>query len=260
MRQPLTARSFSVDGNDPTSNYGATVDMELQTRLSGHRGSITPKKSSREHDYDDDTIQHSNLSQKITRTGVNYHIDQASQIFDTNLAGRQRKKSAARKKGGDFQTKREKRRIYFCCISNEIDLEEVQKSLESFSRSDEREMRTKMYEDVLHSFVDGTSHPDHINEQYDEKAWSDQEGIFRESVHRITEDTVADPRQNASALWAQGGKELFVFEFGAMVFWGYSQSEEVDVVNMVSRNHVRNTRSPVPLHLWSHWHLRDTPR
>ena len=39
--------------------------------------------------------------------------------------GRQRKRMAARSKGGEFQAKRRKRRVYFCCIGSEIDVEKL---------------------------------------------------------------------------------------------------------------------------------------
>ena len=39
--------------------------------------------------------------------------------------GRQRKRMAARSKGGEFQARRRKRRVYFCCIGSEIDVEKL---------------------------------------------------------------------------------------------------------------------------------------
>lgn len=36
--------------------------------------------------------------------------------------GRQSKKGAARTKGGEFQARRRKKRIYFCCVSSEFDV------------------------------------------------------------------------------------------------------------------------------------------
>jgi hypothetical protein len=43
---------------------------------------------------------------------MNSHLDP--------LLGRQRKKNAARSKGGEFRTRRKKRRVNFCCVSSEI--------------------------------------------------------------------------------------------------------------------------------------------
>jgi len=39
--------------------------------------------------------------------------------------GRQRKRIAARSKGGEFQARRRKRRVYFCCLGSEIDVEKL---------------------------------------------------------------------------------------------------------------------------------------
>ena len=43
----------------------------------------------------------------------------------TVRTGRQRKKLAARSKGGEFRTKRRKRRVYFCCVSSDIDVQKL---------------------------------------------------------------------------------------------------------------------------------------
>ena len=39
--------------------------------------------------------------------------------------GRQRKRLAARTKGGEFQARRKKRRVYFCCVSSDIDIQKL---------------------------------------------------------------------------------------------------------------------------------------
>eukprot|EP00601_Ochromonadales_sp_CCMP2298_P002187 CAMPEP_0173174602 /NCGR_PEP_ID=MMETSP1141-20130122/3442_1 /TAXON_ID=483371 /ORGANISM="non described non described, Strain CCMP2298" /LENGTH=229 /DNA_ID=CAMNT_0014096741 /DNA_START=116 /DNA_END=802 /DNA_ORIENTATION=+ len=66
--------------------------------------------------------------------------------------GRQRKRFAARTKGGEFQARRRKRRIYFCCISNDIDVEkladEFGDTYPSFG------MQASMYDEVLHLYKD----------------------------------------------------------------------------------------------------------
>ncbi|RYG91675.1 hypothetical protein EON65_59285, partial [archaeon] len=62
-----------------------------------------------------------------TRT-QSYHDFEDNQTYGnpkTVRTGRQRKKLAARAKGGEFQTKRKKRRVYFCCIASEIDVEKL---------------------------------------------------------------------------------------------------------------------------------------
>jgi uncharacterized Rmd1/YagE family protein len=49
-------------------------------------------------------------------------INLANKIVRT---GRQRKKLAARSKGGEFRAKRKKRRVYFCCVSSDIDVQKL---------------------------------------------------------------------------------------------------------------------------------------
>eukprot|EP01040_Poterioochromonas_malhamensis_P012769 gene12769-13995_t len=69
----------------------------------------------------------------------------------TIRSGRQRKKTAARSKGGEFQTKRRKRRIYFCSIGSEIDVEGL---ADRFLTSEHLGFRGKMFSEVLHLYVE----------------------------------------------------------------------------------------------------------
>ena len=43
-------------------------------------------------------------------------------------SGRQRKKTATRAKGGEFRATTEKKRVYFCCISSEMEMEGLMRS------------------------------------------------------------------------------------------------------------------------------------
>lgn len=69
-----------------------------------------------------------------------------SNITKALRTGRQRKKTAARTKGGEFQAQRRKRRVYFCCISNEID---VEKLVDEF-QVPHFGMTGQLYDEVLH--------------------------------------------------------------------------------------------------------------
>eukprot|EP00597_Dinobryon_sp_UTEXLB2267_P005294 CAMPEP_0170059624 /NCGR_PEP_ID=MMETSP0019_2-20121128/1835_1 /TAXON_ID=98059 /ORGANISM="Dinobryon sp., Strain UTEXLB2267" /LENGTH=444 /DNA_ID=CAMNT_0010264927 /DNA_START=88 /DNA_END=1419 /DNA_ORIENTATION=- len=62
--------------------------------------------------------------------------------------GRQRKRIAARSKGGEFQARRRKRRVYFCCLGSEIDVEKLADSLNGMA------MKCKLYDEVLHVIVE----------------------------------------------------------------------------------------------------------
>ena len=70
-------------------------------------------------------------------------------IAKTLRTGRQRKKTAARTKGGEFQARRKKRRVYFCCISNDIDVEKLADEFQQPHFG----MKGQMYDEVLHLFL-----------------------------------------------------------------------------------------------------------
>lgn len=164
--------------------------------------------------------------------------------------GRQRKKLASRTKGGEFQAKRVKRRVYFCCVSSEIDLEGLQESLKTLYPDDAWE--GKMYEDVLHMFMPGRNDatqasvtdvlmseagaiakPSPLVEEHHVQL----SGAFMKSVSEYgpgfapndaeykAEVAVRQPYQSASMLFATGAKEVYIFEFGALVFWGFHTVE-----------------------------------
>lgn len=63
--------------------------------------------------------------------------------------GRQRKKNAARTKGGEFQSRRKKKRLYFCCVGSEIDVQQLYDHLIS-SGALSSDWQYRMYSDVLH--------------------------------------------------------------------------------------------------------------
>ena len=46
-------------------------------------------------------------------------------------SGRQRKKTATRAKGGEFRATTEKKRVYFCCISSEMEMEGLMEELKA---------------------------------------------------------------------------------------------------------------------------------
>jgi uncharacterized Rmd1/YagE family protein len=168
--------------------------------------------------------------------------------------GRQRKKVASRSKGGEFQQKRKKRRVYFCCVSNEIDIEQLHDTVDSMKES---KWRTQMYEGVLHLYYKESIIRSPDTYEYDNYI-SIEENIrneiilseikqenelkklnfpdfnsetFRPIVRQMSEksdyevldissNAIVDS-QTAAELYAEGGKEVFVFDFGAVVFWGF---------------------------------------
>jgi uncharacterized Rmd1/YagE family protein len=216
--------------------------------------------------------------------------------------GRQRKKIASRSKGGEFQQRRKKRRVYFCCVSNEIDIEQFH---DNFDKQDDQKWKSRMYEGVLHLYyspaqmhnlsvdmpidkVEERSSPmesdDYFQcspdgyeapiETYNSTAgYSDylcRTGsgslpIINEELEIVNEvnnnvdymevskELINEPSslilrqrsdnpenenaQTASMLVLTGGKEVFVFDFGAVVFWGFKHGEEEEILDQI-RYHV----------------------
>ena len=72
-------------------------------------------------------------SELVRRPSI-FYPDDFDEVWNESRVvrtGRQRKKLAARSKGGEFQAKRKKRRVNFACISEEINLRKLQLHLDS---------------------------------------------------------------------------------------------------------------------------------
>lgn len=156
--------------------------------------------------------------------------------------GRLRKKIASRSKGGAFVEKKQKRRIYSCCIGSEIDTTKLHDFFADAADTDSTIQAfwdSELYTDTLHISrkVDVTSGAySSPNEQ--------QGGVtLRPSFQSVLlpiskEEKVAVPlsskgvlsKSNFSAM-----KEIFVFEFGAVVFWGFSAGEESDLLKLIQQ-------------------------
>ena len=69
-------------------------------------------------------------------------------------SGRQRKKQAVRTKGGEFQARRRKRRLYFCSISSEIDVERMFEEVgPGFDEGEVGAWQRNLYTNVLHLYL-----------------------------------------------------------------------------------------------------------
>jgi uncharacterized Rmd1/YagE family protein len=195
-------------------------------------------------------------------------------------SGRQRKKLAARTKGGEFQTKRRKRRIYFCCISSEID---VQKLSDYLHGADDLlyDWKFELHSDVLHMYKAGTEEtgasaavtpalgiksvtPNFLNQTgiaSNHRGTSDGiaelslETFLKNKRERSTKEREAakdlDADQDGSPIFRQdsnmagegdtqkprllgvGAREVFVFDFGAVVFWGFPRGEEAGLLKTI---------------------------
>lgn len=262
------------------------------------------------------SINEAPTSRKSTDTTMrpNASVDEFGGIELTNektnankimRTGRQRKKIASRSKGGEFQQRRKKRRVYFCCVSNEIDIEQFH---DNFDKQEGQDWKSSMYEGVLHLYysplqLKAVTFNESNNGNGQEASPRDSEDYFQgspdgynthlesynttggysEFLHKnvqgllpiISEDVevynevnanpfevvkelINDPlclttrqlsehhgnenentrnAQTASMLVLSGGKEVFVFDFGAVVFWGFKNGEEIEILDQI-RDHV----------------------
>lgn len=199
-----------------------------------------------------------------TTRGRSYSLDEfgdqqdpASHLVRT---GRQRKKLAARSKGGEFRTKRRKRRVYFCCVSSELDVQKLFDYLVG-AGSLLNGWKYQLHSDVLHLYKAGF---EEINTRVSSvpkiQQWAKDLQKSEDSVvdscaadnldeernvnangtaHQTNvRDEIAPSSSNVrfavvntntgsgSELWSDnsrisgiGAQEVFVFDFGAAVFW-----------------------------------------
>lgn len=177
----------------------------------------------------------------------NSHDEFGDQLLNnTNLkairSGRQRKKQASRSKGSEFQARRKKRRVYFCCISSEIDIQRLYEHMIEQSKFDGsifKGWRFKLHNDVVHLFKEANTHLTLVDEISTLKRKSLPDKIISEDSDvndnmRISPITRKDepigvrpPRvvmeasfyDNSEWLLSNKSQEVFVFDFGACVFW-----------------------------------------
>lgn len=133
--------------------------------------------------------------------------------------GRQRKKTATRAKGGEFRAKTEKKRVYFCCISAEVEMETLQEGLKSANIPD---WEIEAYTSVIHIYMRGSNETAEGEEKPGTAEFADEGEAYGLSL----------PDQN---LWKTESKEVFIFDFGCVVFWGFSQAEEQEFIRFCEK-------------------------
>lgn len=246
--------------------------------------------------YINNTFSKSSLNNKLIKTG------------------RQRKKSAARSKGSDFQALRKKRRLYFCSISSEINVEDLYDEYnDKLLKVDPKfgEMKAFLYDEVLHIYFDehislvdhdveeSKFHEDHID-SHPEDPITEEDGYQSSSMKIRRRYSYDDALPSKPQDWHSGSnspmiidnkkplldsldhyevnhtdteidpsnhhdnylledpneekfleshiynpltkriveardqikilREIFIFDFGAMVFWGFTDEEEDELI------------------------------
>jgi uncharacterized Rmd1/YagE family protein len=184
--------------------------------------------------------------------------------------GRQRKKLAARSKGGEFQTRRRKRRVYFCCVSSDIDVQKLFDYLVG-AGGGRHGWKYQLYNDVLHLYKAGVeeggnnamipvdnsprfqgststaSAPPTIYYDTEPTHESHSPPTVSSLPARLggpslnvqgddnTFPVASQPAEtdNPFRISGIGAQEVFVFDFGAVVFWGFSRGEETNLLKTV---------------------------
>ena len=175
--------------------------------------------------------------------------------------GRQRKKVAARGKGGEFLAKRKKRRLYALCLGSEIDTAKLDEHLDGLSMEKspmKSRWTTEMYTDTLRVYRNSaiplqsqqqaqlympSSQQTRILKQISdgEDTDGDTPVIFNYETGERRELLNSDELK-ANAMIKDLSikfndpfvKEVFVFEFGAVVFWGFPAGEEKEMKEMLT--------------------------
>lgn len=166
--------------------------------------------------------------------------------------GRLRKKIASRGKGGAFVEKKLKRRIYSCCIGSEVDTVKLHEYLDELP-SDSAPLRSKwtseLYTDTLH--VSRKLGNTEMVVPLPSRQEPDRSTVVtRRAFQSTTPEGKGEPQEDKESLISSNNagrfsakfnfsavKEVFVFEFGAVVFWGFSVGEEKDMLKLL-RNFV----------------------
>jgi uncharacterized Rmd1/YagE family protein len=174
----------SATNNNSYQNYNRDVS---ESRYHSDQGADRSRYYPQER-IDSHSQQHMHMNPKLARTG------------------RQRKKAARVKDiDSEFQAAVVKRRLYFCCVSSEIDLAELDFNLSS-------NYSTKVYGDALCvSNIEGRNR----NKSLESKNTTDDVFDVKEHPHMF------DPTCQSV---------VFIFEFGTVVFWGLFEVDEMNLL------------------------------
>lgn len=146
--------------------------------------------------------------------------------------GRQRKKLATRATGGDFRANRLKRRLYFCCISASIDIHKLENYMHDNVFGRHSRWNTRIIGEALCLSKNGA-----IPEAHKRSVSRDDTDLAMMSARHIAKNIIIDevePINELSMRMADlRNHELFVFEFGAVVFWGFSRGEESSMLDII---------------------------
>ena len=253
---PVTYGSINIPTAPPPSRIRSTSSNKSNKVIS-----LPETRESKYLDDDDDNL-----------TDDAKYLDKYNEKLPKT--GRQRKKQTTRTKGGEFQSQRKKRRLYFCCVSKEIDIQDLFEHVSLAIAHSNTQWKAKLYGDALcisrvvpkrtslsveeSSGNSGVGGINHINIIDDNLGTSISTDIGSPNINSVgIGGTLSGASITAgigigsldggtggvSGVGIGGGlpprlsdsysQEVFVFEFGAVVFWGFNVLEEKHLLDVV---------------------------
>ena len=252
------------------SNQNDHTNSDSSSSLSRKHNHNNRRRQQRyNNDYHDENTSSSEDSSDLNNDDFDKRNNSLYNVSIGNLkTGRERRKKAARGKGGEFYEKRRKRRVYVCTLADEIDVIELKEHIQSSKCSWitkqvgdalilSKQMITKKLRNhnndnngnyyIPRRSVSSTTTSGNIEQMLSER---ERSYISNKKSHRKSKQQpqksrgssndrrrhknyinfdseryqdVSDPRH----------QEVMVFEFGAVVFWGFSVGEESVILQTI---------------------------
>jgi uncharacterized Rmd1/YagE family protein len=235
----MSSRQFTkpTGGKDRSgSDYGATFDSNPSNKMMFR----TDSYDNMDGNVSTDDGGFSDNETRNTSGGDEFGGRQ--NYYQQKGTGRQRKKVASRGKGGEFQAKRRKRRVYACCIGSEIDtiqLVEYFKNAPTDSKITQSNWLTEMYTDTLRIYRNSVLVKTSTNKLLSEDG--QEEPVFysyatgeSKGLGQLNDSQRSAVLNDLSIKFHDPYcKEIFVYEFGAVVFWGFPAGEEIDLLSII---------------------------
>jgi uncharacterized Rmd1/YagE family protein len=209
-------RSFSLD--EDLGNYGSMGDGKNNGKYPREKVIALPGERESKYIDDDDG--------NLTDDGV--YLDTKSDKL--SRTGRQRKKHTTRAKGGEFQTQRRKRRLYFCCVSHDIDIKDLFEHVILAISNSNAQWKAKLFGDALCISRSDPKRSGSITGSAGTVPTIPTSVTGAATAGTGTGGGVAEDGPRLSDVYNQ---EIFVFEFGAVVFWGFAKGEEKYMLDIV---------------------------
>lgn len=161
------------------------------------------------------------------------------------MTARQRQRLAARGTHGGFSSQRKKRRLHCACVSSDIDVQDLFDYLTG-SGGSYQGWTYKIYDRVLWMFKAGTAEDStslvniadsHYRRQQQAEGSAADHVPSSSSVNRSHDQDIYNVglvmSQSAHNIFQPGSQEVFVFEFGATVMWGFGKMEGANMLKTI---------------------------